>query len=157
MYKDLDSYALSQHYMSFLAGGALQWFMNELSIEQKDRLMKSSVERFCKMLIKRFQRPAAEVSKELHGIPYTVSMWNAGEVSLPQWIQPIHHCKGSSTSESALLFLAMNSSSSEVSLALSSFLAGRRKLSQHLSAFASFLEWVKGDEIIASLISDDFS
>ncbi|KAM4065819.1 chromo (CHRromatin organization MOdifier) domain-containing protein [Hirsutella rhossiliensis] len=87
MYKDLDSYALSQHYMSFLAGGALQWFMNELSIEQKDRLMKSSVERFCKMLIKRFQRPAAEVSKELHGIPYTVSMWNAGEVSLPQWIQ----------------------------------------------------------------------
>ncbi|XP_044715172.1 uncharacterized protein HRG_11149 [Hirsutella rhossiliensis] len=45
MYKDLDSYALSQHYMSFLAGGALQWFMNELSIEQKDRLMNSDRDR----------------------------------------------------------------------------------------------------------------
>ncbi|KAM4060256.1 PIF1 protein [Hirsutella rhossiliensis] len=79
MYKDLDSYALSQHYMSFLAGGALQWFMNELSIEQKDRLMKSSVEPI--------PTPSSRGLKELHGIPYTVSMWNAGEVSLPQWIQ----------------------------------------------------------------------
>ncbi|EQL00183.1 hypothetical protein OCS_04106 [Ophiocordyceps sinensis CO18] len=82
-YSDENKYALCSHYMSFLAGGALNWYMSELNAVQRKNLATSSLERFCRKLIKRFQRPLAEVSKELHGEEYTISMWNAGMLSLP--------------------------------------------------------------------------
>ncbi|KAF4506540.1 hypothetical protein G6O67_006615 [Ophiocordyceps sinensis] len=66
--------------MSFLAGSSpLNW--------QRHRLGRSSLSTFIKNLNRRFSRPDAEISKELHGSEYTISIWNAGEISLSQWIQ----------------------------------------------------------------------